>query len=804
MVSGRPPASVRRAGGHPSLRTKLLRDTRRQWAQAVALVLTVLLGVALFAASYDAYGNLRDSYAHVFAVQRFADLWADTPAATAHTIADRLAGSPGVAAVAVRTQADLPVRIGADKLPGRVIGIPTGSQPDVDRLTVLAGAYPTGPDQVAVEQHLADHFGLRPGSTVQILGSGGWRDLSVSAVVSSAEYLWPARSRQEPMTTPEDFGVVFATQPLLDEVAPQSPAQVQVLLTDSARAAGDVTAVSGSARQAGATAVTTRAEQSSNSLLQEDISGFSELSYLFPLLFLGAAAMAAYVLLTRRVDAEREVIGMLLASGVSRRTVLTHYLGYGLALGAAGGLLGVLIGEGLARLVSRAYLQAINLPPSLGVLSIARPSTIIVGLLFGVVAGTLSALAPALTAARMAPAQAMRGVQPPRPATRSLLERLVPPLRRAPTVVRLVLRGVGRNRRRTAFTAIGVVLSLLVILTSWTMLDTMNGLLGVQFDQVTRQDAQVGLLTPVDTAAAARLRAVPGVAQVEPMAQVPVTLQAGNRSYTTAAIGLPAATDLHGFRLVDGGTTTLAAVPAGSVLVGQGIRDRLAVTTGATLTVLGPDGGHRTVRIAGLLNEPLGTYLYAPLSHLDAVTGPVTPTSALIKLAPGTDRTAVRRAITALPDVAAYQDSQALKRSFDSFTGLFIGMIGSMLALGALMAFAIIFTTMSVNIIERSREIATLRTAGVHRRTIAAMVTGENLLTTGLGIIPGLAIGVLGGKAFLASYSNDQFRLDLIVRPTTLAISALAILVVAAVSQWPGLRAVSRLDLAQAVRERSG
>jgi putative ABC transport system permease protein len=160
--------------------------------------------------------------------------------------------------------------------------------------------------------------------------------------------------------------------------------------------------------------------------------------------------------------------------------------------------------------------------------------------------------------------------------------------------------------------------------------------------------------------------------------------------------------------------------------------------------------------------------------------------------------------VTDLPDVAAYQDSQALKHSFDNLTGLFVGIIGAMLVLGALMAFAIIFTTMSVNIIERTREIATLRTAGVRQRAIAGLVAGENLLTTLLGVVPGLILGVLGGKAYLASFSSDQFRLDLVVRPLTLVASALAILAVAALSQWPGLRAVTRQDLAQTVRERSG
>jgi putative ABC transport system permease protein len=791
--------------GHGTLHVKVRRDIRRQWAQAAALVLTVLLGVALFAASYDAYGNLRDSYAHVFAVQRFADLWADTDTpARAGRIAARLADAPGVQAVAVRTQADLPIRIGADALPGRVVGIPTAAQPEVDRVTVLSGDYPTAPDQVAVEQHLADHFHLRPGSAVEVRGPHGWHRVSVTAVVSSAEYLWPARSRQEPLTTPENFGVVFAPQPLLDAVAPQAPGQVQVLLTDSARSENTVAALSAQARALGATSVTTRAEQSSNSLLQEDINGFADMSYLFPLLFLGAAGMSAYVLLTRRVDAEREVIGMLLACGVSRRTVLAHYLGYGLALGAVGGLLGVAVGEGLARVVSRTYLQAINLPQSLGVLSVARPGTIVTGLSFGILVGVLSALAPALAASRMAPAQAMRGVQPARATSRSLLERMVPPLRHAPVTVRLVLRGVGRNRRRTTFTAVGVVLSLLVILTSWTMLDTMTAMLNVQFDHVSRQDAQVSLAGPADASALDALRAVPGVAQAEPLAQVAVTLRSGDRSYPTAAIGLPTATDLHGFRLADGGTTTLAALAPGSVLLGQGVRDRLGVTAGSALSVIGPDGVHRTVRVSALLDEPMGTYLYAPLSRFDTVTGTATPTSALIRLSPGADRTTVRRAVTGLPMVVAYQDSQTLKRSFDALMGLFTGIIGAMLVLGCLMAFAIIFTTMSVNIIERHREIASLRTGGVRHRAIAALVAGENLLTTLLGVVPGLALGVLGGKAYLASYSNDQMRFDLVVRPTTLIVSAAAILAVAALSQWPGLRAVSRLDLAQAVRERSG
>ncbi len=69
--------------------------------------------------------------------------------------------------------------------------------------------------------------------------------------------------------------------------------------------------------------------------------------------------------------------------------------------------------------------------------------------------------------------------------------------------------------------------------------------------------------------------------------------------------------------------------------------------------------------------------------------------------------------------------------------GLFIVLIGAMLALGAAMAFAIIFTTMTVNIAERQRELATLRAAGVRHGAVAGVVGGENTLVARWALCPG-------------------------------------------------------------------
>ena len=126
-----------------------------------------------------------------------------------------------------------------------------------------------------------------------------------------------------------------------------------------------------------------------------------------------------------------------------------------------------------------------------------------------------------------------------------------------------------------------------------------------------------------------------------------------------------------------------------------------------------------------------------------------------------------------------------------------------MLIFGGAMAFALLFNAMTSNIAERVVEVATLRAAGAPHRTLARMITSENVLMTLLGIGPGLLVGYELARLFMAQFNNDQFDFSLQIRPSTFIFAALAILIVALLSQLPGLRAVRRLDVAEVVRERA-
>jgi putative ABC transport system permease protein len=519
----------------------------------------------------------------------------------------------------------------------------------------------------------------------------------------------------------------------------------------------------------------------------------------FPILFLGAAAMAAYVMISRLVWSQRPTIGVMVANGFTRRRVLTHYLGYGLVPGLAGAIPGAIAGVLLARVITDLYTNLLSVPVTLIEF---YPTTLITGVVFGLLTAILAALAPALFASRVKPALAMRGETPARAGRMSIPERILPPLRRLPTRWRMVLRGIERNPRRTAYTIIGVVLSLTLVLVSWGMIDTVEHLVDLQFLEIQREDATVHFTGPVAADDVADLVAIDGIAAAEPVLELPVSISAGGDHYDTALLAVEADTTMHGF-LAPGGEWI--DLPTEGVLVGEALEGLLGVGAGDTVDLtIAPLGITVREEVAGFVAEPLGTLAYMSRDRAAVLSGGAVPaTSAMIAYDHGVDVDAVRTTVTALPTVAAFDDAKALYSMVQEYLVLFYAFVGVMLVFGAAMAFALIFNAMSVNIAERSREIATLLAVGTKRRSISRLITAENLLVAAAGIPLGLVIGYFVSKAAMSTFSSDMFTFPLFIRTSTFVWTAAAIVVVALVSQWPGLRALRRLEIAKIVKERS-
>src|SRR6516165_4657384 len=765
-----------------ALHKKALRDLRRRLPQVAAIGATVMLGVLLFVASYDSFRNVQASYDRTYDRTHFADL--TVTGGDADTIAAAVHDAAGVERIATRTQADRPMAIGATKLVGRVVGMPTANGRGINEIDLIAGRLPdpARPDEVVVERHTADTFDLAAGKQIRVFDDTAWRDVTVSGVVQSPEYLWPARNRQDLLGDPHAFAVVFAPESLARTLSARTtPNQALVEMAGSATQS-DRDRVTSLLRSAGAMNIEDRGDQPSNAALRQNFNGFRVMAVGFPAMFLSAAAIAEYLLLTRLIYTERPIIGTLLALGARRHAVVRHYVWYGGVVATVAALAGVLIGGVATSLYTKAYASLLKLPDTV---IVHRIPTAAIGFALGLATGVIAGLIPAIAAARIAPAEAMRGdgVRPIRigPVTRASARWTL-----IPVVFRMALRSLTRSRRRTVATMVGGVLALVLILASTSMLTSVRAMVDTEFDQVQRQDATV-LVAPGANDVVAQLQSLPGVAVVEPAAVARVAVVVNGHPYPTSLTGLEPATVMHGFRNPDG---VFRSLPAGGVRAGD------------DLTVVPSAGPARTIRLAGLVDEPLGTALYATNATTRSITN-AESNGYLLRFGNGADRDRVRATASGFSGVVAYTDNRAVENQLRSYLVIFWVFAGATLVLGALLAFTVIYVTMTINLAERTGELATLRATGAPIRRLTATVAIENIAVTLLAVPIGLAAGVGAGWLFLRSFNNDLFSLHLSVGASALTLAAIAVTAAAAVSQLPAARLIKRIDVAKVVRERS-
>lgn len=763
---------------------KLRRDLGRRRAQVAAVALTVFVGLAVFVLSSGMASNLGDSYELTYDRTSFADVWITGGDELGSAIAD----IDGVAHIEQRTTADIGVTFADRPIRTRIVGV--GPDTELNRLVLTAGdgLDPAG-GGVVVEQHAADHFGLGPGDEVVVAGHG---PVPIVGVATSPEWLWVAPSPQELIVDPDEFAVLFAPEAL---AATWAPGSIQIVAEVDRHDPAIADRVAEVALAAGAGEVVTRAEQPSNQTLQADLEGFEQLAISFPILFLAAAGLATSVLLSRLVAQQRPEIAMMRANGYDDGTISGHYVRYGIAVSLLGAVAAVPVGVAGSWAATRAYADFLGIPFASRAV---HPETWGLAIVFAVVVGAGSGWVAARRAITVAPAEAMRPGGQSVAGRRTALDRLLPPA--APSWLRLAIRNLARSPGRSLTTATGIVLALVLTVTALVMNDTIGGVVG-SIVETDRRGLVVTLDGPADTAALDRLGALDGVTAAEPHLELGASLVAPAGSgadgpvVTELVQVFPAGTDLHDFAPVGG-------LPSEGIVLSTGAAGELGVSTGDTVEIRAIDGTTGTLTVAAVITEAVAGSSYLSLESWTALGG-TPPASVAIGLADRGDHAAVRAEAATVDGVVQITDRVATAERTEELLAGSRFFVGVILALAVLLAGALIFNALSVTIGERETEVATLQANGVGRGWIRRTITTENLTTVALGMVPGLIVGWISAGAFVRQFSTEQFVLDPVLRPASLASAVLVLVACAVVAQLPGLRRLDRLDLPAKVRERA-
>ncbi|HEX8753079.1 MAG TPA: FtsX-like permease family protein [Solirubrobacterales bacterium] len=376
-----------------------------------------------------------------------------------------------------------------------------------------------------------------------------------------------------------------------------------------------------------------------------------------------------------------------------------------------------------------------------------------------------------------------------------LIRLLAAPLRALmPAEGRLASDSLRANAMRTSATAAALVVTLSVVVVDGMMSSSFVGSIR---DEVNARFARDFTVQPLDyseygppssglaESLRRRIAALPGAGTVTPRRVVYMRQLPGG-----GQPGLMVAVDPAAWPKVDrsdyeGGSTAqvMAGMARGGVVLGKGYAEDVGLGLGDTLTL---EGASRTRRapVVGLLDtfEASGNEVMVSLTTLREVYGITTDSQLAVNASSPAKRgllgTEVHRLVaTSYPGVEAVSNAK-VKQGYEDQINQQFAFFNAIIGIAVIVGLLGIVNTLSMSVIERTREIGVLRALGGSRWRIRRTMLDESLLISLGGCLAGIAAGLLVGFVWIVSVRESTLS-ALDIRVPTGTLIAIAILGVA-------------------------
>lgn len=765
----------------------------------LACIVLLVVGIAVFVSFHLLFRNVSAAMEGMYRSQQFADGFARVGGIPKSAL-ESLAGIPGIGQVDGTVTADARVmNTGSPKIV--TLRLNSYLPEDDGRLNdfILVEGNMPQENQLLVGEEFALARGLELGSVLELVLGGQAARFTIAGLVQSPEYIYAIPDTGQIMPDTEAFGFAFVPEDKLAVLAGMEGSynSVAFLLEGGVEFRQVEPQLEEALATYGLLSLTSRKNQPSHGMLQQEVDSIEAMSTSMPMLFIMLAVIILYIMMRRMIQQERAQIGTMKAFGLSDSRVVVHYLGYGFIIGVAGGVVGVVSGIMMTSAITELYLEFFSLP-SMKVPP--DPAILAMGMLLALGSGVLGTFMGARSILRLSPSDAMRPAAPP--GIKNDLVSKLPFLRKVLNSLGfMAVRNISRNRFRSAFVVLGVAISfgLTAFLASFG--DMFDYMLFDQFTKVERYNLKISLQEPMPyTPALESAYALEGVRRAEGLLELPVELRSGHLKESVPLVGIEANSDLY--LVYDSDKQVTYQPPTGGLILSGTLAEKLQVSRGDMITFTTPYTGDRefVVPLIETIQSSLGVTGYMEQDSLRLLLElPPTVTSLILDT---TEPAAIKESLLEAKQVSAITDQQEAKKIYDDLLENYGVMINMLVLAGVIIAFAIITNTATISLSERKREYATMKVMGMHPGEIGKVLGLEFWALTLLAVPPGMLIAGWFSSAVSGMIDNDIFTLPQHIEPSCYLVAAALCFVAVLLSNASARRKISRFDMVEVLKER--
>ena len=783
---------------------KFFRDLRESKGQFISVLAVVIVGVMFYTGIYSALEGLSGAGREYFAKYRLADIWAPVYRAP-EGVAARIAAVPGVRMAEGRVVQDVRIFMEDRNATVRLISLPDKKRDVVNDIMMRSGSYfpPEEGNACIVSEDFFKANNMVIGQTIEPIINGERIKLSVSGTAKSPEFVLEIRDGTEIVPDHEKFGVVYVKKSYLQTILEYKGAinEVSVILSKD----GDVKRVSEEMKKIlnpyGLTEIVERENQTSYSMFHSDEQGLQSMAAVFPILFFIASAVIIYITMTRMIENQRMLMGVLKGLGYSNRDITLHYLTYPVLVGILGSILGSLtgvfyIGEFLLGFFNILY----NIPTgeTAANLKLAVPASLM-ALFFCIFAG-YNACRKELA---LVPAESMR---PKAPATgrRTLLEGFRPFWEHINFSWKIIIRNLFRYKKRSAMASVGIIFSMSLLIVALGFRSTMTELMYSQFEEIQRFDLKINFSQVINADERGYIKGLEHVEAVEPVMETGMELTNGWRKKDIGVMALDRGTILYGIYDQDGNP---AILPSEGILLPERLMETMGLRTGDPVFLRSyypgknEERNRKPVIVKGVAAQLIGQTAICSTEYIDYLLDEgIVVNGAHIRLDdPGNEKEVADK----LRDVQKIHTVQSRSEIVDNTNRMLKSMntvILFMIIGSSTLAIAVVYNITNINIFERRREIATLSVLGFTTDELRRLVFNENFFISTFGMLVGIPLGRYFAELAISTQSNENIQMPVFLEPINYLTGMLMILAFTAAANFLLRNKIAAIDMVESLK----
>lgn len=757
---------------------KILRDLRLSYGRVAVMTIAIAVAVTGFGAILVAKESLTRDANAAYASTNPAAVTFDLPEGVTPALLRDVRGLPGVADATARQTVSTRVQLGDEWLPLRLFTIERSDPMRIAKFEVETGTWPAPSDTVLLERSAASLLEVEAGGRLRIEDASG----AVSSIDVSGTVWDPALAP----AAQERTGYAYVTPAFLEQlgfVALDDRLLITVEDADTGAETRDQSTVDAVATSVAAWLTDNGHEVHGinappfNHPHQNQTDTVTNLLLAFALAALALAAVLVASTLGGMLAAQTRQIGIMKTVGASTATIVGLYLAMTSFIAAVATAIaiapGIAAGRGLASIVG----LILNVDISTDAPSHATIMAIIGA---GVVVPVLVGMVPIFRAARVTVREAIGDFEVSKAGTRRI-DRLLSRIGAGDRLGGFAVRGLGRRPQRfiatVALLSAGGGLFLAGINSSEAWGQWVN-------DGLSRRnyDAQLSFAGPVPAEKVdAALATVDDLDGWETLSMLPATPSDPDgavqiqRTYPDgghgllATIALDADTELINFDVREG--RWLRAGEGDAVVLNQSSASQLGDPHVGDTVALSIEGYAVEWTIVGIVDEVAGpAAAYVDREGLDDAFGmPGLATS--VRLVGDTGSESVIAALEAEGlTVASVMPTTEVKSAIDNHVFVFVAVLIALALLMAIIGILGLASSMSMSVIERTREFGIMKAIGASPAFVRRLVLTEGALTGAVGFVLAALIAIPFSVATGSTLGRLAFKLPLplVISPTAL------------------------------------